>query len=60
MSSCTYCGDRYPDTDVHNCWLLAKTRTQETLPHPPPTDYARLGRPAQTDAEWYREHGHGD
>lgn len=60
MSSCVDCGDRWPDTAVHNCWVRAKGRAQENLPAPMPTDYARLGRPAQTDAEWYREHGHGD
>lgn len=52
MNSCGHCGDRYPDTDIHNCWVLAKTWAQENLPAEPVTDYAPLGRPIQTDAEW--------
>ncbi len=56
MRNCEHCGDRYADTDVHNCWVLAKTWAQENLPSPDITDYARLGRPVETDAEWQSSH----
>lgn len=52
MNSCGHCGDRWPDTAVHNCWVRAKERSQEKLAPPAQTDFARLGRPALTDAEW--------
>lgn len=60
MSSCGHCGDIYPDGDVHNCWVLARNWAQETLPPPDITDYVGLGRPVETDADWYASHGHAD
>jgi hypothetical protein len=60
MNSCGFCGDRWPDAEVHNCWVLATNIRQENLQAPMPTDYAILGRPAQTDEEWYESHGHAD
>jgi hypothetical protein len=57
MSSCGFCGDRWPHTEVHNCWILAKTASQENLPSPVPTDYAQLGRAVETDAEWSTNRG---
>jgi len=56
MSSCGHCGDRYPGTSVHNCWALAKVWSQADAP----SDLAPLGRPVESDADWYTNHGNGD
>lgn len=60
MSSCGHCGDIYPDTAVHDCWVLTKTWTQEKLPAQPIAEYVGLGRPVEIDADWYISHGHAD
>lgn len=54
MRSCGHCGDRYADTDVHNCWVLAKTWSQENLPAP--TYEFATCRPIQSDADWRATH----
>lgn len=56
MNSCATCGDRWPDDQVHTCWVQAKLNTQDVLPNPPMTDYMR-SRPVLTDAEWEASRG---
>lgn len=57
MSSCPHCGDRWAHGEVHNCWVLGKTWSQEKLAAPVPTDFAMLGRRVETDTEWAETHG---
>jgi len=60
MSSCIECGDRWPSDQTHECWVRVKLATQNRMPASWPTDVAMLGRPIETDADWYTNHGHGD
>lgn len=56
MNSCSACGDRFPDTEVHNCWVRAKTVSQEMLPAPYPSDFVSMFNGNLTDAEWAALH----
>jgi len=57
VNYCHHCGDRWPSATAHDCWVLAKTGTQEMLPAPKPSDYVPLGRRVKTDREWSATHG---
>lgn len=52
MNSCGKCGDRWPDTEVHSCWLQAKLRSQENLPLEEAPEYLSVWRGNLSDAEW--------
>lgn len=56
MNECGVCHDRYPDTEVHNCWVQHKINTQDVLPEPPVTDQVRFRAPL-TDHELERDRG---
>lgn len=53
MRECAHCQERWEGTEGEHpgCWVLAKIRSQETLPDPPTSDYA-VCRPALSDSEW--------